>query len=159
MKTANPYIYFNGNTEEAFTFYKSVFGGEFESIIRFRGFGENPMGIPEADLDKIAHIALPLGSTSILMGTDHLQSFPEKFNTGNNFCIVLEPESTREAEHLFSALSSGGEVMRPLQKTEWAEMHGECADKFGVKWMVDYAGSVQFSGKPIINNINLPAIQ
>jgi PhnB protein len=78
------------------------------------------------------------------MGTDHLQSFPEKFNPGNNFCLVLEPESTEEAQRLFEALSTGGEVKRPLQKTEWAEGHGECADKFGVQWMVNDTGNVQF---------------
>ncbi|MGH7564057.1 MAG: hypothetical protein ACREK5_06510 [Gemmatimonadota bacterium] len=74
MKTANPYLNFNGNTEEAFTFYKSVFGGEFVAVIRFRDFGDNPMGVPEADLDKIAHIALPLGPNNMLMATDTLDA-------------------------------------------------------------------------------------
>lgn len=145
MKAANPYLYFNGNTEEAFAFYKSVFGGEFEAVIRFRDFGDNAMGIPEDDLDKIAHIALSLGPANMLMATDHLRSFPESFKPGNSFSIVLDPESTEEAERLFEALSTGGKVKEPLRKTEWAEKHGQCEDRFGIRWMVNYTGSVQFS--------------
>lgn len=146
MKTAIPYLYFRGNTEEAFAFYKSVFGGEFEAVIRFGDFDKNPMSVPETDLEKIAHVALPLGRSSALMGTDHLESFGEQFNPGNNFYILLDTESAEEAEQLFEALSTGGEARRPLQKTEFAERHGECRDKFGVQWLVNYSGNVQFSG-------------
>jgi PhnB protein len=146
MKSANPYLNFNGNTEEAFTFYKSVFGGEFLAVIRFKDFGGNQMGVPDSDLDKIAHIALPLGKGNLLMGTDVLESMPVKLTVGNNFYISLEPESGEEAKTLFDALSAGGRVEMPLQKTEWAEKYGSCADKFGVQWMVNYAGSVRFSG-------------
>lgn len=145
MRTVNPYRYFNGDAEEAFSFYRSVFGGGFEVVIRFRDFDGNAMGIPEADLDKIAHIALTLGESNMLMATDYIQAFPEKFNPGNNFCIVLEPEDTEEAERLFAALASGGKARKPLQKTEWAEKHGECVDRFGVLWMVNYAGSEELS--------------
>jgi PhnB protein len=145
MKSVNPYLNFEGNTEEAFTFYRSVFGGEFAAVIRFRDFGDNPMGIREADLDKIAHIALPLGS-SMLMATDVVAGFPRKLEQGNNFFITLEPESASEAEQLFEQLSAGGEVLMPLQQTDWAEKHGSCVDRFGTQWMIDYAGGVQFGG-------------
>jgi len=143
MKTANPYLNFNGNTEEAFTFYRSVLGGEFVAVVRFKDFGENSMGVPENELDKIAHIALPLGKDNMLMGTDVLASQGQSLTFGNNFYITLEPESEEEAENLFNTLSAGGRIEMPLQKTEWAEKYGMCVDKFGVQWMVNYTGSVQ----------------
>jgi PhnB protein len=146
MKAANPYLNFAGNTEEAFTFYRSVFGGEFAAVIRFRDFPDNSMGAPEADLDKIAHIALPLGPHNMLMATDALESFPGTFTPGNNFYITLEPESLEEAERLFEALSAEGRVEMPLQRTDWAESYGSFEDRFGTRWMVSYTGSVQFAG-------------
>ena len=147
MKSVNPYLNFKGNTKEAFDFYKSVFGGEFAAVIRYRDFPGNPMGVAAADLDKIAHIALPLGPNNVLMATDTLDSFPRKHQPGNNFHITLEPESEEEAERLFEALSADGQIEMPLQKTEWAEKYGQCADKFGVQWMVNYTGDAQF-GQP-----------
>jgi PhnB protein len=145
MEAANPYLYFDGNTEEAFTFYRSVFGGEFDAVVRYSSFGDNPMGVPEGELDRIAHIALPLGPHNLLMGTDIASSMPVKLVTGNNFTIAVSPESGEEAEGLFVALSAGGEVETPLQKTEWAEKHGQCTDRFGIPWMVSYVGNVEFS--------------
>jgi len=146
MKTVNPYLNFNGNTEEAFTFYRSVFGGEFVSVIRFKDFGENAMGVPVDEREKIAHMALPLGKDHVLMGTDALESMGQSLEMGNNFSIILEAESGEEAETLFDALSSGGKAEMPLQKTEWAEKYGMCVDRFGVQWMVSYTGEVQFGG-------------
>ena len=139
MKSANPYLNFNGNTEEAFTFYRSVFGGELAAVLRFRDFGDNTMGIAEADLDKIAHIALPLGGGTVLMATDSLESWPTPFERGNNFYITLEPDSGEEADRLFTALANGGGVEMPLDRTEWAEKYGTCVDKFGVQWMINQA--------------------
>jgi PhnB protein len=144
MKSVSPYLYFSGNTLEAFTFYRSVFGGEFIATLRFRDFPENRMGVPEDDLDKIAHIALPLGDHSVLMGTDVVESMPMKLRVGNNVYITIEPESGDEAERLFAALASGGAVDDPLRRTEWAEKHGSCVDKFGVHWMIDYTGDAKF---------------
>src|SRR5687767_6968034 len=92
MKSVSPYLNFKGNTEEAFNFYKSVFGGEFLALMRFRDFGNNEMGVREADLDKIAHIALPLGPHSMLMATDVVEGMPGGFAVGNNVYIHLEPE-------------------------------------------------------------------
>lgn len=93
MKAVNPYLNFEGNTEEAFNFYRSVFGGEFLAVTRFRNFGDNAMAVREEDLDKIAHIALPLGGGTLLMGTDVTGSAPNKVKMGNNFYITLDPES------------------------------------------------------------------
>jgi PhnB protein len=142
MKAANPYLNFNGNTEEAFEFYRSVFGGEFPMVLRFRDFPDNPMNVPEHELDRIAHIALPLGE-SMLMGTDVIES-QGRATIGNNFYIVVEAESAEEADRVFDALAEGGSVEMPLQRTEWAEKYGMCADRFGVQWMMDYTGSVEF---------------
>lgn len=143
MKGVSPYLNFPGNTEEAFEFYRSVFGGQFGNVTRFRDFPDNAMGVPEADAGKIANISLPLTDSSVLMGTDTLASWgPLTF--GNNTYITLEAESADEAARLFDALSAGGSVQMPLQQTEWAEKYGSLVDKFGVQWMVNYPGSVVF---------------
>ena len=145
MKAANPYLNFKGNTLQAFEFYRSVFGGEFEMLLRFRDFGDNQMGIAEQDLDKIAHVALRLGP-SMLMGTDVVDSMPMTFTPGNNFYIALTPDTADEADALFGKLAEGGKVEMPLQATAWAEKYGSLVDKFGVQWMVSYEGAVQFGG-------------
>jgi PhnB protein len=146
MKAANPYLNFKGNTREAFEFYKSVFGGEFQAVLRFRDFGDNGMGVAEKDLDKIAHIALPLGPNALLMGTDVVDGMPGAFTVGTNVYFALDPDSAAEADRLFSGLAAGGQVQMPLQQTGWAEKYGSLVDKFGVQWMVSYAGSVKFEG-------------
>jgi PhnB protein len=145
MKGANPYLNFKGNTEEAFNYYRSVFGGEFPMLVRFRDFPDNGMQVPEADLDKIAHIALPLGGENMLMGTDAVGEYGESLTFGTNFYITVSPESANEADTIFDGLSSGGQVQMPLQRTEWAEKYGSCVDRFGVQWMVSYEGSVKFA--------------
>jgi PhnB protein len=144
MKAVNPYLNFKGNTLEAFNFYKSVFGGDFQGVMRFRDFGDNTMGIPEHELDKIAHIALPLGGGALLMATDVVDGMPGTFTVGTNFYITLEPDTADEAKTVFNALSAGGSTEMPLQATQWAELYGICADKFGVQWMVNYPGNVRF---------------
>jgi PhnB protein len=144
ITSVNVYLYFQGNTEEAFTYYRSIFGGDFTGVVRFRDFPDNPMRIPEPELDRIAHIALPLGEASVLQGTDVVSSMPP-LTVGNNFCITLEAESGAEADSLFEALSDGGHVEDPLQPTPWAEKYGICTDRFGVQWMVMYTGSVEFA--------------
>jgi PhnB protein len=146
MKAANPYLNFKGNTREAFEFYKSVFGGEFLAVLRFRDFGDNGMGVAEQDLDKIAHIALPLGPNALLMGTDVVDGMPGTFTVGTNTFIALDPDSADEADRLFDGLAAGGQVQMPLQQTEWAEKYGSLVDRFGVQWMVSYAGNVTFGG-------------
>jgi len=136
MKSAHPYLNFAGNTEEAFGFYRSVFGGDFPMVLRFREFGPNMDG---PDGDKLAHIALPLGSTT-LMGTDALESHGRVLVVGNNVSIQIEAESAEEAQRLFGALAEGGRIAMPMARTEWAELYGMCTDRFGVQWMVNWAG-------------------
>lgn len=144
MISANPYLNFKGNTEEAFNFYRDVFGGDFISLIRFRDFPDNSMGVAEAELDKIAHIALPLGPHNMLMATDVVASWNRPFDRGNHCYISLEVESAAEGDKIFNALCHKGTVEMPLQETEWAERYGICIDQFGVQWMVNYTGSKTF---------------
>lgn len=137
MKTANPYLNFNGNTEEAFNFYKSVFGGEFLSVIRFK---DTPEGnkLPAGDAEKIMHIALPLGSNT-LMATDAIESAGHKLQEGNNFYISIEAESEDEGKLLCDKLSEGGKAGVPFTKQFWGAWHGNFTDKFGINWMVNYS--------------------
>ena len=143
MDAVNPYLNFNGNAEEAFRFYKSVFGGDFAVVVRFKDMGAPP-GTPASELERIAHIALPFGKGNMLMASDIMPSMGHRVTVGTNFYIMLSPETGDEAAKLFKALSAGGKVEMDLQQTGWAEKHGSCADKFGVQWMVNYTGSVQF---------------
>ena len=144
VQSVNPYLNFPGNTLEAFEFYRSVFGGEFPMVLRFRDFPGN-MGAPDAAADRIAHIALPIGQ-NVLMGTDVIGDQVDAFTVGNNSYIVLAPDDADEAARLFDGLSVGGRVERPLQATEWAEQYGILVDRFGVQWMVSYEGANRFTG-------------
>lgn len=137
MATVNPYLNFNGNTEEAFTFYKSVFGGEFITVQRFKDTPEADK-IAEADRDKIMHIALPIGYGTILMATDALESMGHPLTVGNNFYMSVSAESEKEADKLFKALSAGGRVTIPLEKAFWGAYFGMFTDKFGIQWMINY---------------------
>jgi len=137
MATLNPYLNFNGNTEEAFTFYKSVFGGEFAMVQRFKDTPEAGK-IPAKDQDKIMHIALPIGKGNILMATDALESMGQKLKPGNNFHLSFSADSEAETQRLFNALSAGGQVMVALSKQFWGAYFGMCTDKFGVQWMVSF---------------------
>lgn len=136
MATLNAYLNFNGNTEEAFEFYRSVFGGQFITLQRFR---ETPAAAhtPAGDQDKIMHVALAVGG-GVLMGTDSLESIGQTLVQGNNFYLFLAPESESEAVSLFDALSKGGKIEQPLEKMFWGSLFGSFRDKFGVQWMVNY---------------------
>ena len=137
----NPYLNFNGNSEEAFNFYKSVFGGEFATVMRFK---DNPQcaDLTEADKERIMHIALPLNGGGMLMASDALESFGQKLNAGNNFYISLSPASREEADRLFAGLSDGGNVEMPMSDMFWGYF-GCFADRFGVQWMLNVG-----SGQP-----------
>lgn len=137
MAAINPYLNFNGNTEEAFNFYKSVFGGQFLAVMRFKDNAECGQ-MAESDKERIMHIALPIGNGNVLMATDSLESMGQKLTVGNNFYICLSPESKEEAERLFNGLSAGGKIEMPLQDMFWGAYYGSFADKFGVQWMVNY---------------------
>lgn len=137
MATINPYLNFMGNTEEAFNFYKSVFGGEFVALQRFKDTPEKDK-IPPADQDKLMHVALPIGQGNVLMGTDALESMGQKLTTGNNFSISINTSSEEEVNTLFSKLSTGGQVTMPLEKMFWGAYFGMLTDKFGIQWMVSH---------------------
>jgi PhnB protein len=142
MTSINPYLNFPGNTEEAFNFYKSVFGGEFTSLQRFKDTPEAGR-VPDNEKEKIMHIALPIGNGNILMATDALESMGHKLTLGNNIQITINPESKEEGERIFNGLSAGGKVEMPLQDTFWGAYFGMLTDRFGVKWMVNYSNNQQ----------------
>jgi len=145
MQWVSPYLNFKGDAEEAFAFYKSVFGTEIDGVLRFRDFGGNEMGVAEEDLDKIAHISLPLTGEISLMASDVVGQDAEAFVVGNNVYIYLEADSAEEADRLFEGLSEGGRPEMPLMQTKWAEKYGMCVDRFGIKWMISFTGEVSFS--------------
>ena len=137
MASLNPYLNFMGKTEEAFNFYKSVFGVEFTTFQRFKDTPESGKMSVE-DGEKIMHVALPIGNGSMLMATDAIESFGKKLVEGTNFSISINAESEEEATKLFNGLSEGGVVEMPLQKTFWGAYFGIWKDKLGIQWMVNY---------------------
>jgi PhnB protein len=137
MVAINPYLNFPGNTEEAFNFYKSVFGGEFMALQRFKDTPEADK-LPAGDQEKIMHVALPIGRGNILMATDALESMGQTLNMGNNFSLTINVDSKDEADNLFISLSAGGKVTMPLQDAFWGAYFGMLTDKFGIQWMVNY---------------------
>jgi len=137
MTAVSPYLNFNGNTEEAFNFYKSVFGGEFLSVMRFKDSPECGE-MTDADKERIMHISLPIGDGAVLMGTDSLESLGQKLTLGNNFYICLSPDTKEEADKLFNGLSAGGKIEMPIQDMFWGAYWGSFTDKFGVQWMINY---------------------
>lgn len=144
MAQTSTYLNFPRNTEEAFNFYKSVFGGDFlGGIHRFGTIppqeGMPPM--PEADKNLVMHVALPILGGHLLMGTDAPESMGFNLVKGNNVYISLHPDSRKEADDLFAKLSAGGQVEMPMQDMFWGDYYGSFTDKFGIKWMVNYHAS------------------
>ncbi len=137
MATLNPYLNFPGTAEAAFNFYKSVFGGEFAALQRFKDTPESSK-VAKADQEKIMHISLPIGKGNILMATDALESMGQPLTVGNNFYLSLSTESEAETTKLFNALSAGGQIIMPLEKTFWGALFGMFTDKFGINWMVNF---------------------
>jgi PhnB protein len=149
MKVVNPYLNFNGNTEEVFNFYKSVFGGEFAMLMRFKdmpadaeksdgeGCADGPGGIPEGEENGIMHIALPIGN-SVIMGTDVPSNMPQVTN-GSSISLSLSADSKEEADRVFNALAEGGQVQMPMQDMFWGDYYGMLVDKFGIQWMMSYS--------------------
>ncbi len=138
MTKLNIYLNFAGNTEEAFNFYKSVFGGEFTSVFRFKDMPMEGVNIPKEDENKIMHISLPVGKDNVLMATDSLESLGMELTQGNNVHISVHPESKEEADRIFKALSAGGTIEMPISDQMWGDYYGSFEDKFGVQWMVIY---------------------
>lgn len=138
MVTINPYLNFPGNTEEAFKFYKSVFGGEFVGLTRFKDT-EEAAKLKASEKEKLMHVSLPIGKGNVLMATDALESMGHKLTMGNNFSLSVETESKDEANKVFKGLSKGGKVTMPQADTFWGSYFGMVTDKFGVQWMVSYS--------------------
>ena len=134
----NTYLNFAGNAEEAFKFYKSVFGGEFRTITRFKDMPVPGMTVPRKDENKLMHIALPVGKDDVLMASDVLEEFGHKLVEGNNVTVSIFPDSKEEADKLFKALSAGGKTEMPLGDQPWGDYYGGFTDKFGIHWMVDF---------------------
>lgn len=136
MAQVHPYLTFNGNCEEAFNFYKSVFGGDFPYAGKFKDM-PSEFPIADSEKDKIMHISLPIGDT-VLMGSDWAEGCGPAPVFGNNFAVSINTESEEEATRIFNALSNGGRVTMPLEKTFWGALFGMFTDKFGINWMVNY---------------------
>ena len=139
MANINPHINFNGNAEEAFLFYKSVFGGEFSSIVRFKELSSPDFPVPEKEADKIMHIALPIGN-SILMANDVPEIMGRTNENENRSKIVISAESKEEADKLFNGLSVGGQIEMPIDDSPWGSYFGMFRDKYGIEWMVQFEG-------------------
>ncbi len=142
MARVSTYLNFPGNTEEAFLFYQSVFGGEFrdKGIVRFKDIPpiENIPLIPEDTKEMVMHVELQITGGHVLMGTDAPQSMGFSVTEGNNVHINIEPDTKAETEILFNALSVGGKITMPLQDTFWGAYYGSCTDRFGIQWMFNY---------------------
>ena len=136
MPALNPYLNFNNTTEDAFNFYKSVFGGEFAMVMRFKDIPAEYKG-PDHEDNKIMHISLPIPGGGVLMGSD----VPEQMGKvvpGNNIQLSLSPASREEADKLFNGLSAGGQVTMPMADAFWGAYFGMCEDKFGIRWMINF---------------------
>lgn len=138
MAIINTYLHFDGHTEEAFNFYKSVFGGEFAVFQRYGDVSGQPVcdQMAESEKEKIMHVALPVGKENVLMGTDSVKSMGHRLVVGNNFSISVSTESKEETERIFKGLSEGGQVTMPLADAFWGAYFGMCKDRFGLQWMV-----------------------
>jgi PhnB protein len=138
MARIDPHINFNGNAEEAFNFYKSVFGGEFTQIMRFKDLPPNPeFTIPESEANKIMHISLSIGK-NFLMANDVPEHMGRTNENENRSKIVITPESREEADKLFNGLSAGGKVEMPMSDSPWGSYFGMFRDKYGIEWMINF---------------------
>jgi len=139
MTTVNTYLSFKGNCEEAFNFYKAIFGGDFSFIARFKDMPKDDPNcvVDEADYEKIMHLTLPIGNT-VLMGSDSVGEWSKGFTQGNNFSVSINTDSKEEANRLFNGLSQGGNVMMPMNTTFWGSYFGMFTDQFGIQGMVSF---------------------
>lgn len=137
MPTINPSINFNGNAEEAFAFYQSVFGGEFTTVARFKDMASPEFPVSENDAEKIMHIALPIGP-NVLMGNDVPESMGRTNENENRSKISVNVESREEADKIFTGLSAGGSIEMPIGDSPWGSYFAMFRDKYGIEWMVDY---------------------
>lgn len=137
MALINPYLHYNGNVEDAFSFYKSIFGGEFISIMRFKDMSSPENPVAENEANKIMHIALPIGK-NILMGSDVPERMGRVNENENRFKIAISAESRDEADTLFNGISKGGSIEMPIGDSPWGSYFGMFRDRFGIEWMVEF---------------------
>ena len=138
MRTINPWINFNGNAEEAFTFYKSVFGGDFTKIIRFKDLSSAEFPVEEKDGNKIMTIVLPIGKHNVLIANDVPDFMGPVSENENRSKISISADSQEEAEKLFNGLSAGGEIEGPIGESPWGTYAGMFRDKYGIEWIVEF---------------------
>jgi PhnB protein len=142
MRAINPWINFNGNAEEAFTFYKSVFGGEFKKIVRFKDIATAEFPVDEKEANKLMHIALPIGKNNVLIAND-IPEFMGRVNESENRSkIAVSAESREEADKVFNGLSAGGSVEGPIGDSPWGTYAGMFRDKYGIEWIVEFDPSL-----------------
>ena len=139
MATINPWINFNGNAEEAFTFYKSVFGGEFAKIIRFKDIATDEFPVSEKEENKVMYIALPIGTDNFLIANDVPEVMGRVNEHENRSKILVKTESREEADRIFNGLSVGGEVEGPMGDSPWGSYAGMFRDKYGIEWIIEYS--------------------
>ena len=142
MATLHPHINFNGNAFEAFEFYRSVFGGEFSKVVRFKEMVSAGYPIPEHEYEKIMHISLPIGEGSSIMANDVPEILGKTNERENRSKIVVKTNSKEEADFIFEGLSVGGEIEMPIQNTPWNTYFGMFRDKFGIEWMIEFEETV-----------------
>jgi len=139
MTTANVYLTFNGNCEEAFNFYKSVLGGEFPYVGRFKDMPPHEgKPVDPTDADRIMHISLPISKETMIMGSDTAGEWAQGFKEGNNFSICISPDSKESADRIFNGLSKGGKTGMPMAEMFWGDYFGTFTDKFGINWMISF---------------------
>lgn len=138
MIKVNPYLNYDGQAEEAFTFYKSVFGGEFSSVFRMKD-APHADKLSEEEKSRIMHISLPISDSITLMASDISASFGHTLTVGNNVQISVHPDSREEADRIFNGLSAGGKIEMPLEDAFWGDYFGSFVDKFGINWMVNFS--------------------
>ncbi len=145
MATINPWINFNGNAEEAFTFYKSVFGGEFTKVMRFKDLASDEFPVSEKEENKIMHIALPIGNNNMLIANDVPEVMGRVNEQENRSKILVNTESKEEADRLFTGLSVGGEVEGPMGNGPYGTYMGMFRDKYGIEWIIEFSNKQSFS--------------
>ncbi len=138
MRTINPWINFNGNAEEAFNFYRSVFGGEFTKVIRFKDLASADFKVPETEANKIMTIALPLGKHNVLIANDVPEFMGRVNESENRSKIAVAADSREEADKIFSGLSAGGAIEGPIGDSPWGTYAGMFRDKYGIEWIVEF---------------------
>lgn len=139
MSTLNPWINFNGNAQEAFTFYKSVFGGEFAKVVRFKDIASAQFPVAEKEENKIMYIALPIGTSTMLIANDVPEVLGRVNEKENRSKILVRAESRQEADKLFNGLSAGGEVEGSMGDSPWGSYAGMFRDKYGIEWIIEFS--------------------